>query len=208
MNENRVLALAGVFQGCVLAHQLATKGSCDEQALENSLASVFRIDADSVAAVFGGISGVRVGLRSLVEQTGDNGERELAVARMAVTVLRLERTFSGRRRLVEQVHKGIVDTQRQADHFGLTHATVTARLAELYTSTLSTLRPRVLVNGSPLILQQQGVVERVRSALLAAVRAAVLWHQVGGRQWHLLLKRRQCAMLARGLLTGATLDNG
>jgi high frequency lysogenization protein len=43
--------------------------------------------------------------------------------------------------------------------------------------------------------------------LLAAVRSAVLWRQVGGRQWQLLLHRRQCSMLARGLLTGTTLDN-
>jgi high frequency lysogenization protein len=85
---------------------------------------------------------------------------------------------------------------------------VAARLAELYVSTLSTLKPRVLVNGSPLILQQQPVVERIRAALLAAVRAAVLWRQLGGRQWQLVLKRRQYAMLTRGLLSRATLDNG
>ena len=49
--------------------------------------------------------------------------------------------------------------------------------------------------------------EKVRANLLAAVRSAVLWRQVGGRQWQLLLYRRQCSMLARGLLTGTTLDN-
>jgi high frequency lysogenization protein len=48
----------------------------------------------------------------------------------------------------------------------------------------------------------------VRSALLASARSAVLWHQLGGRQWQLLIYRKQCAMLARGLLTGSTLDNG
>jgi high frequency lysogenization protein len=35
----------------------------------------------------------------------------------------------------------------------------------------------------------------------------VLWRQIGGRQWQLLLYRRQCIMLARGLLTGVTLDH-
>jgi high frequency lysogenization protein len=58
------------------------------------------------------------------------------------------------------------------------------------------------------LLQQAAVVERVRASLLAAVRSAVLWRQIGGRQWQLLLHRRQCSMLARGLLTGITLDNG
>jgi high frequency lysogenization protein len=207
MNEERVLALAGVFQATALAQQLATDGRCDEVAMESSLGSVFRIDADSVAGVFGGVSGVRKGLRTLVGQFEDD-TRDVAVMRMAITVLRLERSFSRNRTLVTQLQEGIVSAQRQVEHFGITHPTVTARLAELYASTLSTLKPRVMVTGTPAQLQQKLVVDRVRAALLAAVRAAVLWHQVGGRQWQLLIYRRQCAMLARGLLTGATLDDG
>jgi len=66
----------------------------------------------------------------------------------------------------------------------------------------------VMVTGTPAHLQQKANVDRVRSALLAAARSAVLWHQLGGRQWHLLFYRKQCAMLARGLLTGSTLEGG
>ncbi len=69
------------------------------------------------------------------------------------------------------------------------------------------LKPRVMVSGNPQQLQLPAVVEKVRANLLAAVRSAVLWRQVAGRQWQLLLYRRQCSMLARGLLTRATLDN-
>lgn len=207
MNEERVLALAGIFQATALVRDLAHDGRCDEGALASSLASVFRIDAPDVAAVFGGIGGVRLGLRTLVRQFDDD-TRDVQIMRMAVTVLRLERTFSGRKALVEQLRDGIVAAQRQVDHFGLDHPMIATRLAELYVSTLSTLRPRVLVTGSPGQLQQEPVVERIRAALLAAVRAAVLWHQLGGRQWQLLFKRGQCVMLARGLLTRATLDNG
>lgn len=207
MNEERVLALAGVFQATALAHQLATAGRCDEAALESSIASVFRIDADSVAEVFGDVAGTRLGLRTLVSQF-DNEKRDLDIMRMSVTVLRLERSLSKHTDLLQELHNGIVSAQRQVDHFGTDHTMVSARLAELYAATLSTLKPRVLVNGEPLYLQQQSVVERIRSALLAAVRAAVLWRQLGGRQWQLILKRKQCAMLARGLLTRATLDQG
>ncbi|HEY2623539.1 MAG TPA: DUF489 family protein, partial [Dyella sp.] len=56
-------------------------------------------------------------------------------------------------------------------------------------------------------LQQPNVVEKVRTNLLAAVRSAVLWRQLGGRQWQMVLYRRQCSMLARGLLTGSTINN-
>lgn len=207
MNEERVLALAGVFQGIALAHQLANDGRCDEGMLASSVASVFRIDAPDVVGVYGSVSDVRLGLRTLVAQLDDN-QRDVNIMRMAATVLRLERTFSGRRSLQKKLQEGIVAAQRQVDHYGIDHAMIATRLATLYTDVISPLRPRVMVNGQPLHLQQQAVVERIRASLLAAIRSAVLWHQIGGRQWQLLLKRKQWAMLARGLLTRATLDKG
>ncbi len=206
MNEERVLALAGLFQACVLAQELANEGRCDETAMEAGVASVFRIDAPSVVGVFGNISNLRLGLRHLIAQL-DGNERDMAITRMAVTVMRLERSLAAHPELLATLQQGIVAAQRQVEHFGQGSAQVTGRLAELYASTLSTLKPRVMVSGNPLQLQQPAVVEKVRANLLAAVRSAVLWRQVGGRQWQLLLYRRRCSMLARGLLTGATLDN-
>lgn len=207
MNEERVLALAGVFQATSLVVHLANEGRCDESALESSIASVFRIDAADVAGVFGGVSGARLGLRTLVQQF-DDGTRDVALMRMAVAVLRLERSVSARSEIQQRLRDGIVAAQRQVDHFGLAHPMVASRLATLYTETLSTLKPRVMVTGAPLQLQQQAVVERIRASLLAAVRAAVLWHQLGGRQWQLILKRRQCVMLARGMLSRTTMESG
>jgi high frequency lysogenization protein len=206
MNEERVLALAGLFQACALAQELANDGRCDEGALEASVASVFRIDAPSVVGVYGNVSSVRIGLRSLIAQL-DESDRDMSVTRMVVTVMRLERSLSARPELLDQLQQGIVAAQRQVEHFGQGSSQVSSRLAELYASTLSILKPRVMVNGNPQQLQLPAVVEKVRTSLLAAVRSAVLWRQVGGRQWQLLLYRRQCSMLARGLLTGATLDN-
>jgi high frequency lysogenization protein len=206
MNEERVLALAGVFQACALAQQLANEGSCDEATMEASVASVFRIDSPSVVGVYGNISSLRLGLRSLIAQL-DESDRDMSITKMVVTVMRLERSLSGRPELLGKLQQGILAAQRQVEHFGQGSTQVTGRLSELYTSTLSTLKPRVMVSGNPQQLQQPAVVEKVRANLLAAVRSAVLWRQVGGRQWQLILYRRQCGMLARGMLTGATLDN-
>jgi high frequency lysogenization protein len=205
MTEERVLALAGLFQACALAQQLANDGRCDEGAMEASVASVFRIDAPSVVAVYGDAANVRLGLRTLIAQLDETG-RDMAVTRMTVTVMRLERSLAARPDLLEKLQQGIIAAQRQVEHFGQDSSQVNSRLAELYASTLSILNPRVMVSGNPQQLQLPSVVEKVRTNLLAAVRSAVLWRQLGGRQWQLLLYRRQCSMLARGLLTGSTLD--
>ena len=207
INEPRVLALAGLFQAVGLAQQLANQGRCDETAMEASVASVFRIDAASVSAVYGGVGGVRLGLRSLIGQL-DDSNRDMALTQMAVTVMRLERSLARRPELTAKLQEGILATRRQVEHFGQDSPQVIRRLADVYASTLSTLSPRVMVNGHPQHLQQPAVVEKVRANLLAAVRSAVLWRQVGGRQWQIVINRRQGSMLARGLLTGAMLDNG
>jgi len=206
MNEERVLALAGLFQATTLAQQLANDGRCDDIAMASSMASVFRIDAPSVVSVYGDVAAVRLGLRQLITLLDENN-RDVAVTRMAFTVMRLERSLSRRSDLLDRLQQGIVAAQRQVEHFGADSPQVVKRLAELYANTLSTLKPRVMVTGNPQQLQQPAVVEKVRTNLLAAVRSAVLWRQLGGRQWQMLLYRKQCSMLARGLLTGSTINN-
>lgn len=206
--EERTLALAGLFQALALVRTLATDGQADAAAYAASLASVLRIDAPSTLAVFDGIGGLRLGLQTLVRQF-EGRQMDAAISRMAVTVMRVERRLMGDPPRVEHLQQGLRDAQRQAEHFGaVDHATVVARLASLYASTVSSLRPRVMVTGSSAMLSQTAIVERVRAALLAAVRAAVLWRQLGGQQWQLMLQRRQTLLLARGLLSRATLDRG
>ena len=205
MKEQRLIAIAGVFQAIALVRSLAMQGQADDVALRASLASVFKLDADSAADVFGGLGGVGLGLRTLIRQI-DDADRDLALTRLVVSVLALERRLSRRRGSLDALHAGLVAIQRQAGQYGPDHASVLARLGELYADTLSTLRPRIVVQGNPLYLTQPAHVERIRAVLMAAVRAAVLWRQLGGNYWNLLLGRRQNAMLARGLLARSVID--
>jgi high frequency lysogenization protein len=48
---------------------------------------------------------------------------------------------------------------------------------------------RIQVSGNPAYLQQSGIAQRVRCLLFAGIRSAFLWHQVGGKRSHLLLRR-------------------
>ncbi len=62
--------------------------------------------------------------------------------------------------------------------------------AAVRTDTISHLKPRVMVQGNPHYLGQAGVVAEIRALLLAAVRAAVLWRQLGGSYWDFLFSRK------------------
>ncbi|MDQ2972233.1 MAG: lysogenization regulator HflD, partial [Pseudomonadota bacterium] len=159
------------------------------------------------AEVYGGIGHMRLGLHALIAQI-DGEKRDSALLRIVFSVLRLERSLSRRPAVLARLGQGLQSIRRQIDHFGPVHPTVLTRVADLYAENLSTLRPRVMVIGNPLYLHQPAQVRRIRALLLAAVRAAVLWRQLGGRRWHLLLRPRREAMLARGMLTRSTLDQG
>lgn len=204
MKETRVLALAGIFQAVALVRDIARSGECENEALEVSLASVFKLESDSAADVFGGNVGIRRGLRVLIEQIEGN-DRDLPLFHMLVNVLKLERSLARHAETNEHLGEALAGMQRQLQHFPVTHPTIIARLADIYSSNLSSLKPRITVVGNPLYLQQPAQAERVRALLLAAVRAAVLWHQLGGRRRHLLFRPQREVMIARGMLTGAAL---
>ena len=54
-------------------------------------------------------------------------------------------------------------------------------LAELYQSHISPLGPKIILRGEPHLLQRPEIAAKIRTALLAGVRAMVLWRQMGGR---------------------------
>ncbi len=188
--KHRTLALAGLMQGLRLAQATAQNGSADDADLTASLASVFRIDADSVEAIYGAARLMRTGLETLTGQLQGGAQRDGAISRMAVTVLHVERQLHARADLMTALQEGIVEAQRQREHFGVTHSTVIARLGDIYANTVSGLSTRVLVQGNPAQLQQEQVVAQIRACLLASVRSAVLWRQLRGSYWDLLLRRR------------------
>ena len=73
------------------------------------------------------------------------------------------------------------------------------QLATLYQDTISTLSHRIQVHGQEDYLQNDYVSNRVRSLLLAGIRSAVLWHQLGGRRWRLILYRKRLQETASAL---------
>jgi high frequency lysogenization protein len=186
--DDRMLALAGLVQALAQVRRIADTGQADAAILATALDSVFRIDADSPSAVYGGETALRPGLL-LLRDYFRNETRDELLPRLALAVLQLERRFA-RDPMAQQVHDGILALAPSAQRLGSVHPEVLATLGSLYSDTVSHLRPRVMVQGNPHYLGQAGVVAEIRAVLLAALRSAVLWRQLGGSLWDFLLRRR------------------
>lgn len=196
--RDRVLALAGVFQATALVRDAARKGGALTPAAEASIHSIFMVEADSVADVYGSSAGLALGLDILQQQLEGRGARDVDLTRYAVAILYLERKLARQPEMLERLRVGIESAREQASYFASeTHPSVLARLADLYLHTISTLTPRIMVSGEPGMLQANA--ELIRALLLAGIRSAVLWRQRGGGRLQLLLRRRAMVRLAADL---------
>lgn len=197
--SERVLALAGLAQSLQQVRRIADTGQSEAAVVQTSIDSLFRIDATDTADVYGGVSGLSSGLRLIRGYLGD-GNKDEALARLGLSVLQLERRFIREADTASAVHSGIIEISQQARLSGSTHPEVLTALGTLYADTISHLRPRVMVQGNPHYLAQPAVVAEIRAILLAAVRSAVLWRQLGGNYWDFLFSRRAMLEASNDLL--------
>jgi high frequency lysogenization protein len=188
---NQTIALAGIAQVAVLAQQLATTGSCDQDAMAASIGSILKIDSDSVADVYGGLSGLKLGFNQLDGQVTGTKRPDRDQARYAASIVYLERKLSGRKDLLEIIKNGIITAQAQSEQFGLLHENVLANLGDIYQRTISTIQPRIMVNGEQRFLARPDIANKIRALLLAGVRSALLWRQCGGSRWKFIFYRNK-----------------
>ena len=190
--DDRVLALAGLVQALVQVRRIADTGQAESAQVAPVLGSVFRIDAADTEAVYAGAGNLRDGLRTLRGYLAD-GNKDEGLGKLALAVLQLERRFVREADVIRKVQSGVQGLSGSAERLGASHPEVVAGLGSLYAETVSTLKPRVMVQGNPHYLGQAGVVAEIRALLLSALRSAVLWRQVGGSMWDFLLRRRELA---------------
>lgn len=196
----RCIALAGVFQAAHLATQIAEQGIADTRAMEASIHSLFKIDANSVEDVYAGLEGIDTGLRLIQRQLGEKRADNIRVTQYVITLLHLERKLSRNPAMQEQIREGIELATGRIEHFHQLHTNIIAQLADIYSNSISNLQPRIMVQGDPLHLQNSENINRIRALLLAGIRAAMLWRQCGGNRWQIILKRKRLAEQARRLL--------
>jgi high frequency lysogenization protein len=194
--EKRTLALAGLIQTAHQVSSIARTGVLARDSMEHSLASIFVQNPDSISEVYQGTLGIRVGLNLLKEMlNGFNLQDHGEPLRYLFAVTNLERILVKDQGMLGRLGVRISNLDeerrlRQQDQPGIDDITI-VQLAELYQATLSRIEPRIRISGNRQQLQRTANIQRIRALLLAAVRAAVLWRQVGGRRWQFITSRNQ-----------------
>ena len=204
MNQNlddQTLALAGLFQAVSLVHQTATRGQCLQDPLETTIKSLFETNPERTLDVYGDLYGLREGLKVLSRSFGNQaGQAEAQMLRYALNLVQLEAKLRKEPEMLDTIGERIEQARRSVDHFGTTHPNVIKNLAGIYQDTISTFRVKINVNGHRQYLEIENNAARIRACLLAGIRSAMLWRQLGGRRWQLIFRRGKVVDNANAML--------
>lgn len=188
--EERVIAFAALCQAAKLVQDVARTSRCDEESMRASLYSIAVTDAEQTIDIFGSVDSLKLGLSSINAQLGGGKHpRSPELTRYVVSILALERKLAKRPDIMSILGERIGRLERQLQHFDLLDEQVLASIAAIYSDVISPLGPRIQVAGNVSFLQQPIVQHKVRALLLAGIRAAVLWRQLGGQRRQLVFSR-------------------
>ncbi|WP_297896987.1 high frequency lysogenization protein HflD [Shewanella sp.] len=198
---NRTMAFAGILQAIAQVQHLARQGESDNAELAASLNTILVTNPDNTADVYQDKAALNKGYKLILNQLGDSSQKDVEITRYLVGILALERKLvrsnSGLGMLAERINQ----VHRQLHHFAITDEQVIANLASIYSDIISNLGPKIQISGNPVCLQRPIVQQKIRALLLAAMRSAVLWRQLGGKRRHLVFARKAIVDTAKKSLT-------
>jgi high frequency lysogenization protein len=198
---DKTLALAGIFQAAHLANQIAFNQEINENTFKISMESIFKIESADVASVFGDKNGVRTGLSYVIQYgTKEPPFKEKILIRYLFYIANLGKKVINNPELSKHLQRRLQPIISQATHLGTTNEIVIKELALLYRQVFLGRHLQVPVLGKLDVLKKTDVVHKIYAALMAGIRSAVLWYQVGGNRWQLFFGRKHLREQADFLL--------
>jgi len=195
--KEQIIALSAIFQAAELVATLAKTGKMDNDALLPLVNSVLLVDAETTEDIYGGRwdckSNLALGRRITRQALGkERSSVNPDTLRYALSLIHLESKLLKSKETLTTLSQGISRLERQKSHYDdPLHENMIAAISGIYQDSLSKLSFRIQVHGDSRFLQQPSIANQVRTTLLTGVRAAMLWRQLGGKRWHLILKRKQ-----------------
>lgn len=190
-DSDRAIALSSIYQAASLVQQVARNGLISTANISASINTLFKLDASSVIEVFGSTKEIEPGLRLTHRQLSESDMRDNELTRYVLSLIQLERKLSNHQERLENIRLGIQEIAARLIHFPATHSNILGALADLYAENITTLKPRIMVSGETVYLQNSDNVNRIRALLLSGIRGAMLWRQTGGRRRQLIFSRKK-----------------
>jgi high frequency lysogenization protein len=202
--KDQAITFAVICQVAHYVQQVSRSGNITDEDFSILLQSLIETSPVNTLAVYGGeVSNVKKGLSLLVNHLSNDGastSKDPEFTRYVLSLINLERRLAKQPKQLNVLGDRISATERQLEHYALTSETLISSFASIYSDVISPLGQKIQVTGEPEILKQTANQYKIRALLLAGIRAAVLWRQVGGKRRHILFSRKKIVNTAQALL--------
>jgi high frequency lysogenization protein len=185
--REQTLAFMGIAQAATLVDDIANGRPVSVDGEQAIVAAIFVTDPESVDEVIGNVGNYTSGLATARALLSTPDQRVVEAMKYTMAIIDISRRLRKNRPLTARL--GELIGELAPSWQTLSPDELFQQASAVYQSTISTLDRRVHVRGSGELLQQADVANRIRTLLLAGVRFAWLWQQLGGRRWHLLMRR-------------------
>ncbi|HIL63733.1 MAG TPA: lysogenization regulator HflD [Porticoccaceae bacterium] len=202
--EQQTTALAAISQSAALVSYLAQGRHAAETDIAANVNTVLVIDPGSLAEIYPNLGSLGLGFKTLQDMFSNDRFRENAeLIRYTLGMLVLRNKLINNKPMqdiirvklaqikpLQPVSSGRHSDLPEAEEKNLREVSY-EQLARLYQDTISTLPYRIQVQGKAAELNNEQTANRIRALLLAGIRSAVLWYQLGGRRWRLVFYRKR-----------------
>ena len=202
--KDQTITFAAICQVAQLVQKISRSGQVDDHELAIFLNSITATSPKNTLAVYGDdLFNVKQGLELLInylDNSSASNIKDPELTRYIISLINLERKLAKQPKQLTKLGARIDESKRQLEHYNITSETLIASFASIYSDIISPLGARIQVTGEPSILKQTVNQYRIRALLLAGIRAAVLWRQVGGKRRNILFSRNKLVTTAKQLL--------
>lgn len=200
--KDKCIALSALFMATEQIDQIAYKGSYNQHDATTLIKSLFYNETGTAEDVYGGIESLKNGLERTVSMLSNAAANDsMEIMRYAISLIHLETQLAKNEKMGDQLIIEVANIERTLlKDTQVLDPDLLEQLGALYQSTISGLGPRIMIKGEQEHLEDEATVAKVRSLLLAGIRAAVLWKQSGGNRFTLLLNRKALIAEAEELL--------
>ena len=193
--KNETISLGAIYQACNEIKKIAWQGEINFNVIEPLINSVYQITSENIDDIYISTKRLNTGLDFLRRQlVGDAFSRDAEVTRYFEAIGILIKNMHKKEEIFNQLRKKLSEQTMSVQEDNLCdHALF---LSNLYLSTISTVEPRIIVNGDNKYLTDKKNAAMIRSLLLCAIRSYILWQQSGGSKFRIFIFKKKIAQLA------------
>jgi high frequency lysogenization protein len=191
---NQVYLISGLYQCAELIHLIATTGKCSYQDYKHIIRVLNVKKFSSIADVFDGEDKLKQGLIACAKyfsMKGGDYTATIYVNRYFTEMIKLESALRKKPSLMGKVAERVAENEVFFKDLDKHMTDLIQNYAAVYSEIISPNTPKIIIKGEANHLKQEFNAQKVRALLLASLRLVVLWYQIGGKQWHLFIRRKK-----------------